>query len=367
MAILFNRIDIDSFRGLADVGISGLRDVNIIAGDNNSGKTSLMEALCLLRKPGDFYNVIKVARMRDNSPFSGTMLYENFISLFPRDRTNIALHAVGEKDEVHLEIFGEEGKTYVDPEMYSYSRVQSPKDEIPTHEVSEFVGELRAWVNARSFRDKIHFNPYMKPAYMSFENRRMRDEINLIYLSPLSHVQGNVFNQIVRNKEYKRICIELLQLFDKDIVDLLYLKNENTARAVEYVEHCQLGTMPLATYGDGIKKALSLANGIASAADGILLIDEIETSINHKYYNDIFSFVIMACRQFNVQLFITTHSMEAIDGLLGTQMYDQRNTYDPISVITMRKDPVTKTVRTRSLFGKEVYQNRERFGFEVRL
>lgn len=367
MAILFDRIDIESFRGLTNVGFYGLCDVNIIAGDNNSGKTSLMEALCLLRKPGDFYNVIKVARMRDNSPFSGIMLYENFISLFPKNRPHIALHAVGVEDEVHLDIFGEEGKTYVDPEMYSYSRMQNPKDEIPTHEISEFAGELKAWVNGRSFRDEIHFNPYMKPSYMSFENKRMRDEINLIYLSPLSHVQGNVFNQIIRNKEYKRICIELLQLFDKDIVDLLYLKNENTARAVEYVEHRKLGAMPLTTYGDGIKKALSLANGIASASGGILLIDEIETSINHKYYNDIFSFVIMACRQFDVQLFITTHSIEAIDGLLGTQMYDRRNGYDPISVVTVRKDPVSNIVRTRSLTGREVYENRERFGFEVRL
>ena len=38
--------------------------------------------------------------------------------------------------------------------------------------------------------------------------------------------------------------------------------------------------MPLSTYGDGIKKVIALAGRIADAQNGILLIDEIETSIH---------------------------------------------------------------------------------------
>ncbi len=166
---------------------------------------------------------------------------------------------------------------------------------------------------------------------------------------------------------YKRICLGLLQLFDSEIVDLLYLKNENTSRAIEYLEHKRLGIMPLASYGDGIKKVLSLANGIASAAGGVLLIDEIETSISYKYYSEIFDFIIMAAEQFDLQVFITTHNVEAIDGILETQSYGKRKKYDPIGVITFRKDPKTATVYTRSLSGREVYEDRKSFNFEVRL
>ena len=82
MAIHFEHIDIRRFRGLKEVEIPGLRDVNIIAGDNNSGKTSFMEALCLFRKPGDFYNVLKVTRMRDTSPLTSPAMYENFMAHF---------------------------------------------------------------------------------------------------------------------------------------------------------------------------------------------------------------------------------------------------------------------------------------------
>jgi len=123
--------------------------------------------------------------------------------------------------------------------------------------------------------------------------------------------------------------------------------------------------MPLSTYGDGIKKVLVLANAIIGATDGILLIDEIETAIHKKYYNDIFRFIVKACHTFNVQVFITTHSIEAIDGLLATQDYDIQSKEDAITVVTLRRE--NHKTYSRVLQGREVFKNREAFGFEVRL
>ena len=86
------------------------------------------------------------------------------------------------------------------------------------------------------------------------------------------------------------------------------------------------------------KKVLSLANGIIEASGGVLLIDEIDTSVHYKYYADIFGFLIKAAAKFNVQLFITTHSEEAILELLKTQNYELETPpkNDIINVITFR-------------------------------
>ena len=110
---------------------------------------------------------------------------------------------------------------------------------------------------------------------------------------------------------------------------------------------------------------LALSNGIAMAAGGILLIDEIETAIHKKYYDDIFRFIVKACKSFKVQAFITTHSIEAIDGLLGTQDYDIQHELDDICVCTIKR--TAEGTVSRVLTGREVYENRESFGFEVRL
>ena len=45
------------------------------------------------------------------------------------------------------------------------------------------------------------------------------------------------------------------------------------------------------------------------------MIDEIETSIQAKHLATLSDWLLRACSQYNVQLFITTHSAEAISAL----------------------------------------------------
>ena len=117
--------------------------------------------------------------------------------------------------------------------------------------------------------------------------------------------------------------------------------------------------MPVSTYGDGIKRVLMLANAIAQSAGGILLIDEVETAIHAQYYNDIFRFLVKACRQFEIQLFITTHNIEAFNSLLSTQDYEEQQDRDDITVLTLKKTWQQTLIRNMS--GREVSRNRETF------
>ena len=84
-----------------------------------------------------------------------------------------------------------------------------------------------------------------------------------------------------------------------------------------------------------------------------------------KYYQDIFQFLIKACHQYDIQLFITTHNIEVVDALLFTQDYELQKSNDNINVITLKKG--TDRTYTRVLSGREVFQDREAFDFEVRL
>ena len=84
------------------------------------------------------------------------------------------------------------------------------------------------------------------------------------------------------------------------------LKNENTNRPIECVKHKELGIMPLSSYGDGIKKVLSIASGIARAVNGVLLIAAVEKAIRARYLEDIFRFIASACRTFGAQVFSTS-------------------------------------------------------------
>jgi len=90
MAIYIENIYIDSFRGIHQLAIDSTSHINIIVGDNNCGKTSILEAMLLLRNPADFANVLRIARLRKLPLFMGgsPSIYENFISLFANNKSD---------------------------------------------------------------------------------------------------------------------------------------------------------------------------------------------------------------------------------------------------------------------------------------
>ena len=61
---MFRYINIESYRGLSHVVLEELNRVNIIVGDNNSGKTSILEAIQLFGSRDVLNNMISIAKRR---------------------------------------------------------------------------------------------------------------------------------------------------------------------------------------------------------------------------------------------------------------------------------------------------------------
>ena len=362
MAIHFQSICVDSFRGIKNLKVDSLNHINLIVGDNNSGKTSILESLLLLRAPGSFVNTIRVARQREAGVLVNRIsTFDDFLALMPKSNNilQVRLEAQINQQPVSYQLQGKETKVLLD------------EQDIPaalSHQISlnqeaaAFLGELNWRIGTVSKTEEILFHEYSRVSGLEVSKKNY---IDMVYLSPIDHVKSGLLTNIVRNPDYKDICIHIIQLFDPKIVDLLILKNEHTNRPVEYIRHSTLGNLPLSAYGDGIKKVLLLANAMIDASSGVLLIDEIDTAIHSKYFFNIFQFLISASTKLNVQLFITTHNIEAVDALLETQNYDEQKDLDLINVITLKRGD--QRTYCRSLSGREVCKNRETFGFEVRL
>lgn len=59
---MFREISIEKYRGLHNITFSGLGQINILVGDNNSGKTSILEAIQLFSDKDVLTNMIAIAR-----------------------------------------------------------------------------------------------------------------------------------------------------------------------------------------------------------------------------------------------------------------------------------------------------------------
>ena len=224
MAIHIECMKIGHFRGIHDLSINNLNHINIIAGDNNSGKTSVLEAILLLRSPNNFTNILRIARLRDtNVFFSGTSVYESFINLFPQDtpKMEVTINAICRGKSITYSLLGEQKKIVMDSEdvlkkLYPAKRNQMMHSmDTKLIEMDAFSGEIICEIAGHRDRMGVEIDSYATVSGREIEKNKF---LNITYLSPMDHVRGFVFNRILRNDAYKKVCLRILQLFDSEII-----------------------------------------------------------------------------------------------------------------------------------------------------
>ncbi|HMA06921.1 MAG TPA: AAA family ATPase, partial [Ramlibacter sp.] len=133
------------------------------------------------------------------------------------------------------------------------------------------------------------------------------------------------------------------------------------ADAVMYLRDRNAGLLPLEAFGDGIRRILLIASAITAARNGMLLIDELETAIHISALGNAFRWMVNACEANNVQLFATTHSLEAIDSLLAADETPARE-----DIVGYRLEATGQTITVRR-YGEDLLRRlRMERGVEVR-
>lgn len=371
MARHLSCLKVNTFRGIKDLEVMDLGDINILVGANNCGKTSLLEAIMMLSRPDDFTNVVSIARLREvnrNFLSLSASFFDSFLYLFNRlnDELTISVSATMNNMDITSEIKGRIEKVLMDlneesknnPLISKRAREGSISD---GEEIDSFVGEIQINnIGQMSFEAShipISFHKYERIMRIN----RKPPFLNMTFVSTIDHIVKNTFRGVIKNGKLKNKVVEVLKLFDSNITDLRIIQDED-GRISQVIENSLLDSMPLSTYGDGIKKVIALANGIAEAQNGVLLVDEIETSIHASAINKVFLWLINACKEFNVQLFLTSHSLETVDALLDSASNFEND--DLVRVITLvKKDHQTVA---RVLPGKKAQQVREDYDMELR-
>ena len=368
-------MEITQFRGIKQLTVSDFSKINLIVGDNNSGKTTFLEAIQLLFAKSQLSSVKKIIKQRTVLNLSDSSFYTSFIKMFnaeqKADQLNLDIYAVSNGGTLEFEMKGCE-KIISGEEALQLSRMSS-RQKTEYKKTSGFIPET-ARVFAGSMISQNGKKTVEKDIrFTSLDNVNggpvVKNEVQ--YIPSFGHLRYDLLQNIVENPDYKKLAISILKQFDASIVDICYTKADDGS-FLESVLTADGVNMPFSVYGDGIKKILYILNKLFAAPDSILLIDEIETGLHKRYYEELFPVVFELAKKLRVQLFIATHSMEVIDAILAYGKYeDGSSDEDPIRVITLKKVALNEekgsTVVARNVTGKYVYDNRKAFGFEVRL
>ncbi len=352
--LILSGINIHHFRGINELKINDLSLVNVLAGPNNCGKTSALEAIRILTNPSDIGQLIRLSTIRASVSKEAKKrnIVQYLLSVFQKDT---------ESDESSASYRIKIGANIKNID-YLYEAGGTVGKITNTSGEPQTMMDLSVKIsNSADKKPKYKYDKIINNADTLFT----ADE-NDLYHAMYVFSSVNYYRTTARDiKDYiidngKDELLDILKSFDDTIRDISIIDEEI------YLHSTSSGTLPLFSYGAGMQKALCLAVEIAYCKNGIILVDEIDNAIHVSAFRDVFYWFLNACRKYHVQAFITTHSAEALDAILSI-VHNHFSKEDLLRVITLRKDNVSQITRSKIRTGEEAYSDREDYELELRI
>ena len=352
---MLQSVHIRNFRGLKDLEIKGLGRINLFAGRNNSGKTALLEALSLLAGAGwpDLaFNptIVRGAEVLVESAavpglqVSGGGVRESlwkpmFHGLDLEEKITVtAEHA--SLGELLLEVdFARQKNVEINVGNLGSKSVASLQDTLGFAFHSESTGKVtsQAFLDEQGRKVTVYTgntDPDPKPSFPA------------VYLGGhgVSHIRDAVSLGEVRRQKQGALVLAALKIIEPRLESI----EDNSASGAPMIWG-DIGfaeLMPLSAMGDGLGRAARLFIAMLHVKDGAVMVDEIENWFHYSVVPRMWEAIDQVSRDFNVQIFATTHSRECVraaykalgeDGFVYHRLHadDDGNrcvTYDPIAL-----------------------------------
>lgn len=290
---MINKIEIDKFKGIEKIEIDNLNKINIFVGANNSKKTTVLEAISLFNI-NDVENLRRILSGRKyigyeeilNSFFYNLNTFEDPIIILFEKENKRELKISCEKKVMEVsfsekEIFNGESSNINQKSIYKFLLNNKPSIEI-----------------------KVENNS------IGFSSLNNLKESNIVYI-PTNREISKLADNIRKLQNYKKIdeLTEILKCYDKNL-QKIYVDGYNIFVDLDNVDK----SLSIGTMGEGFISSLIIISNLLVAGGNnkevIILIDEIENGLYRTALKKLIGTILKLIKEYNIQLFITTHSEE---------------------------------------------------------
>lgn len=328
---MLNSLQVSNFKGIKNIEISTLGRLNLIVGKNNSGKSSILEALMLYASGGSETVFDEISQLHDEKTrYSSSYTYDE-------DKKNLFGQVLPYEHLFYGRKFTQENDIFIG-EIDNNSKTNKAliiRYIKNINDISEMnTNTLRVLKQLNILSNDLHIADHVSRNFLEIIQGDFKHIIPLEEMLYRSHKlivseNPNIPNYMyvptnftsmdklgelwdgITLTPYEKRTIEALRLIEPNIEDLRFVDDRRHRTALIKLIN-EDTRFPLRSMGDGIVRILQLILNMYAAIGGIYLIDEFDNGLHYSVQKALWELIFDLAEELDIQVFATTHSWDCI-------------------------------------------------------
>ena len=275
---------VENFKKFDSLEVKDIGQFNLIVGDNNVGKTCLLEAL-LIDNDSKITNTNYIISLLNRRILNFNNIYKT-----PESSFSLFNHLTRKNNESVIKYELNNRKISGDVKNF------------------ELNLDFKEGLEKQIISDKNLFN--LEVSHRFFRKSLQNFNYPLISLNSNEDDIVDLYNSLTTKKD-KENLIKVLKVIFPLILDVEYkieFKQIFDTFIFSFKDKDEF--IPLNYLGDGFKRIFYIILKVLSLKGKRIMIDEIEIGIHHSRQKDFLKNTLKVCKELDVQLFATSHSKE---------------------------------------------------------
>lgn len=316
---MIGSLHVSGFKLFRDITLPRLARLNLLVGENNSGKSCLLEAISLYAGQTPRTDIVQIASGRSEQTLEpwdpidlteeGTSIRHPVFDLFHRSgptfTKEFVVEQIGDANPLRVRCLPHRASTD-GAGVVTYAPVTGEDADSLDIELA-----LRVYRGDKRFR--LVTRRQLTPSSRVRTEKVLNRGVAFLRAIGFSNEQAASMWDAQVQGPGQDLVLDWLRMLDPRIEDIAYVAGRGDIR-VALLRLRGQGRIPLSSMGDGLTRMFHIALAAASAPSGVLLIDEFENGLHWTVQEKLWIALARAAREYSVQVFATTHSRDCIQG-----------------------------------------------------
>jgi len=345
---MIKQLEIENFRCFGKSTLSGFERVNLIGGQNNSGKTAFLEALYLNQSPLPS-TVMKLRGINEDTirnfpERAWNSLFLNYdkelsVKIVSVDENNLSIilllsvhDSSSEIARIPLIRIGESHyNSFLSDKISRMQNINTQDSFISSSNVKEgdFSALRLVFYRKKDGGSLPSVSVLIAPSGKTIMGNELPykfDPYTIRFITTTTQTQRTSTKYLA--EQYEKCYLSgnserlkaAFHIIDPTITEIRTL----TVGSLDiYLSRKNQRPMSIALFGDAMNRVAHFALELINNQAGILLVDEIENGIHHSHQKQLWQWLFALAVELDVQIFATTHSLEMLtafkEAAMGTQ------------------------------------------------